>query len=75
MAIFVSVGLKFFKGTQETIIYRFVMINQRYGNILQILIFWATFGGEIGVATTHANMGLGPQNAAKIWAHLEDLLV
>ena len=36
-------------------------------------IFWATFGGKMGVAITRAPNGLGPQNLTKKLAHWMDL--
>ena len=44
---------------------------------LSIVYFdiWATFGGIMGVATTCAPMGLGPQNPTKKLANLEVFLV
>ena len=56
-------------GTQETIIYWLVMRNQRYDTLLPILIFWAAFDRKMGVATTHAPMGIEPQNPPKKLAH------
>ena len=37
-------------------------------------IFWATFGGKMGVATTRAPMGLGPQDLHKKLLHLSQPL-
>ena len=53
-AIFEPIGLKYFVGAQETFIYRLVMRNQNYGAYFPFLIFWATFGEKMGVATTQA---------------------
>ena len=48
------IGLKLFVGAQETIIYRLVMRNHDYVVYFSILIFYATFGGKMGVATMQA---------------------
>ena len=53
-AIFGPIGPKIFMKTQETISYRLVMRNLSYDAYIWFLIFWATFGGKMGVATTHA---------------------
>ena len=47
-----SIGLKFCMGVQQTIIYRLVMRNLSYDAYFSVLIFWATFGRKMGVATT-----------------------
>ena len=52
---------------QETIIYRLMMRNLSYDACFSFLIFWDTFGGKMGVATTRATYGLGPQNPTKSW--------
>ena len=59
-------------GAQEAIIYRLVMINPSYDAYLSLLIFWATFGGKMGVATTRAPYSLGPPNPMKKLAHWAD---
>ena len=61
-------------GVQETIIYRLVMRNLSYATYFSVLIFWATFGGKMGVDTTCAPNGLGPSNPTKKLAHWMDLL-
>ena len=43
--IFRPIGLKFFMGTQDTIIYRLVLKNLRFGPCLLFLIFWALTKG------------------------------
>ena len=45
---------KIVMGTQETIIYRLVIRNPKYDAYFSFLIFYATFGGKIGVVTTCA---------------------
>ena len=62
-AIFGPIGQKIVMQTQENIIY------PSYDAYFSVLIFWATFGGKIGVATTHAPYGLGPSNLTKKLAH------
>ena len=52
-------------GTQETIIYRLLVLNQRYSTKVPISIFGALFGGKMGVAAMPAPKGLGPQNPTK----------
>ena len=42
-----------FSRIQETIIYRLVLINPSYEANISFLIFWATFGGKMGVASVH----------------------
>ena len=74
LAISGPIGLKFFIGGQETIIYRLVMRILCYDAYFSVLIFWATFGGKVGVATTRALNGLRPPNQTKTLAHLVDLL-
>ena len=49
-------------GAQENIIDRMVMKNPGHGDYFPILIFWATFGMKMGMATTHTPNGLGPPN-------------
>ena len=44
------IGLNIFKRVKETIIYRLVMRNPSDNAYFSFLIFWATFGGKIGVA-------------------------
>ena len=63
-------------GVQETIIYRLVMRNLILSNdaYFPFLIFWATFGGKMGVANMCAPNGLGPPNPTKKLAHWMDLL-
>ena len=56
-------------GTQETIIYRLVVRNLSYDAYFSFLIFWATFGGKMGVGTTCAPFSLGPPNPTKKLAH------
>ena len=73
-AIFGPIGLKFFMGTQGTIIYRLLLRNQCFGLYLPISIFWVLFGGKMGVAATPAPLGLGPQNPTKKLAHVGVLL-
>ena len=51
---------------QETIIYRLLMRNLSFDAYFLFLIFWATFGGKIGVATTRAPNGMGPPNPTAI---------
>ena len=65
---FSPIGLKFFMGTQETIIYRLVMRSSSYDAYFSFLIFWATFGGKMGVAIMRAPNGLGPPNLTKKFA-------
>ena len=60
--------------TQETIIYRLVMGNLSYDAYFSFLIFWATFGRKMGMATTHALMVQGPSDPTKKLANLVDLL-
>ena len=54
-------------GTQETIIYRLVVRNPGYDGYFSVLIFLATFGGKMGVATTRALMVWGLQIRPKSW--------
>ena len=61
-------------GTQETIIYRLLVRNLSYDAYFSVLIFLATFGGKMGVATTRAHNGLGPPNPTKKLARWVDLL-
>ena len=63
-----------FMGVQETIIYWLVMINLSYDAYFSVLIFCATFGEKMGVATTHAPNDLGVPNPTKKLAHWMDLL-
>ena len=63
--IICSIGLKFFLVTQETIIYRLVMRNYDADAFLENHIF----GGKMGVATTVAPKGLGPQVPTRKLAH------
>ena len=47
-AISGPIGLKYFMGVQDTIIYRLVMRIEKsklYNAYFSVLIFWATFGG------------------------------
>ena len=64
------IRLEIFMGTQETIIYRLVVRNSSYDAYFSVLIFRATFGGKMGVATTRALYGLGPPNPTKKWVDL-----
>ena len=73
-AISGPIGLKFFMGVQDTIIYRLVMRNLSYNAYFSVLIFWATFGGKMGVATTRAPNGLGPPHPTKKLDHWMELL-
>ena len=50
---------------QQTIIYLLLVRNPRYNAYFSFLIFWVTFGGEMGVATTPAPIGPGSSNPAK----------
>ena len=59
-AIFGPTRLTFFMGAQATIFYRLAMKNPNYVAYVSFLIFWATFGVKMGVATTRATSGLGP---------------
>ena len=68
------IGLKILMGVQETIIYRLMMRNPSYNAYFSFFIFWATFGGKIGVAITSAPNGVGPPNPIKKLAHWVDLL-
>ena len=61
-------------GAQDTIIYRLVMRNPNHDDYFSVLIFWATFGGKMCVATTRAPNGLWPPNPTKKLAHWADLL-
>ena len=56
-------------GTQETIIYRFVIKNLSWIAYFSVLLFWVTFGGKMGVAATRA-----PNDLTKKLAHWVDLL-
>ena len=60
------IGLKYLQGAQETIIYRLVMRSPSYDTYFSFLIFWATFGGKMNVATTRAPNGLGFQARQKV---------
>ena len=73
-AMFWPIVLKHFMGNQETIIYRLVVRNRCYDSYFSVLIFWATFGGKMGVATTRAPNGLWPPNPAKKLARWVDLM-
>ena len=44
-------SLVIFMGTQETIIYRLVVINPSYDAYFSFLIFWVTFCDKLGVAS------------------------
>ena len=55
-------------GAQETI------RNQGFEAYFSFFIFWDTFGGKIGVATTRAPDDLGPQNPTTKLAHWVDFL-
>ena len=48
--------------------------NPRYNAYFWFSIFWATFGGEMGVATICTSNGLGSPNPAKNLANWKDLL-
>ena len=61
-------------GTQETIFYRLVVINQSYDAYFSVLIFLATFDGKMGVVTTRDPNGLGPPNPTKKLGHWVELL-
>ena len=50
------------------------MKNLSYDAYFSVLFFWATYGGKMGVATTHAPNGLLPPNLTKKLAHWVDLL-
>ena len=63
-----------FMVAQKTIIYRLVMRNLSYEAYFSVLIFWATFGGKMGVATTRAPNGLGPLKTTKKLAQRVSLL-
>ena len=60
-------------GFQETIIYWLVLRNPGYVAYFSFLIFWATFGRKMGVATTLTPSGLKPSNRTKKLAHWVDL--
>ena len=63
------IGLKFFMGTEATIIYRFVMKNLNYNFIDH---FWRENGrGQLNIL---ARNGLGPPNPTKKLGHLLELL-
>ena len=67
-AIYWPIGVKFILGTQETlIIYQLVMINPGYVAYFSFLIFWATFGGKMGMATTCTPNRLGLQTRPNNW--------
>ena len=51
---------EFFMGVQEIVIYRLMMKNLSNDVYILVLIFRATFGGNMGIATTRALNGLGP---------------
>ena len=70
--IFGPIGLKILMGTQEAIIYRLVMRNLSYDAYISFLIFLATFGEKVGVATTRPLIVWGLQT--KKLAHWVDLL-
>ena len=63
--IFWPIELKFFMGTQETIIYRLVLKNLGFGPYLLFSIFWVL---TKGVAPQ------GPQNPTKKLTHLVEIL-
>ena len=67
-------GLKFFMGTQKTIIYLLVVRKPCYDACFIFLIFWATFGGKMGVVITRDPNGLGSSNPTKKLAHWVNLL-
>ena len=73
-AIFGPIGLNIFTETQEIIIYWSVMRNPSCDAYFSFLFFWATFGGKMGLANTHAPNGLGPPDPTKTSAHGVDLL-
>ena len=54
LANFGPIGLNFFMGAQETFISRLVLRNPSYDAYFSFLIFWATFGGKMDVATMRA---------------------
>ena len=61
-----------FMGTQETIIYRLPVRNLSYDAYFWFLIFWATFGGKMGVATTRTVYVLGPPILTiSVYSHLQ----
>ena len=51
------------------IIYRLAIKNPSYDAYFPFLIFWATFGGKMGVATTAPLMVSEPPNPTKKLAH------
>ena len=65
LAIFWLIELANFMGYQETIIDRLVVRNTSYDAYFSVLIFWATFGGKMGVATTRALMVWGFQTRSR----------
>ena len=65
--IFWPIGLKFFMGTQETIIYRLVLKNLGFGPYLVCSIFWALTKGV-------ALQVWGFKKPIKKLTHLMDLL-
>ena len=52
-------------GTQETVIYRMVVRNPRYGANFSFLIFRANFGRKMGVASMRTPNGPRSRNPAK----------
>ena len=54
-----------FMGTQETIIYRLVMINSSYDAHFRFRFFGLLFAGKMGVATMRAPNSLEPPNPTK----------
>ena len=73
-------GIRFLAVTQlyfgqlDTINYLLVVRNPSYDGYFSLLIFWATFGGKIGEATTCVLKGLGLPNPTKKVTHWVDLL-
>ena len=65
LVFFWPIELKFFMGTQETIIYRLVLKNLGFGPYLLFSIFWVL---TKGVAPQ------GPQNPTKNLTHLVEIL-
>ena len=61
-------------GIQEFIIHRLVMKNPSYDAYFSFLIFWVTFSGKMGVATTRDPTSLRPPNPTKTLVHWVDLL-
>ena len=65
--VFYPIRLNIFMGTKKTIIYR-LLIHILAGKL-------QTFGGKMGVATTLAPKGLGPQDPTTKLAHWVDLWI